>query len=324
MRPAIASLLACPACLGELALAGAVESDGHVVTGTLACGRCRADYPIRRGVPRLVPGRVQEEARETAARFGEQWKTFDHMSDYQERWLRAWLDPLGPDDFRDRVVFEGGCGKGRHTVVIAEKWRAKDVVALDLGDAVDVAFEHTRRLPNAHVVQGDLLAPPLGRRAFDLAFSIGVLHHLPTPRAGFDRLCELVRPGGRVAIWVYGHESNEWIVRFVNPVRERVTARMPPSLLYWLTLPPAAALAGAARLWREDLPYGAYLRQLATIPVREVHNIVFDQLVTPIAFYLREDEVRSWFARPDLADPRIAWHNRNSWRASAIVTASDR
>lgn len=292
------------------------------MAGALTCANCRAVYPIRGGVPRLIPGTVAEEATETASRFGKEWKQFDFMTEYQEDWFRRWIEPLQPEDFRGNVVLEGGCGKGRHTVTVAG-WGAKHVVALDLGESVDVAFEHSRHLPNAHVVQGDLLHPPV-KRVFDLAFSVGVLHHLPDPRAGFDSLRAQVKPGGRLAIWVYGYENNEWIVRYVNPVREHVTARMPARLLYWLTLPPSAVLTAGTKLYKTPLagklPYAAYLRRLATVPLREVHSIVFDQLVTPLAFYLREDEVREWFAQPGLRDVTIGWHNENSWRGSATVT----
>jgi hypothetical protein len=46
---------------------------------------------------------------------------------------------------------------------------------------------------------------------------------------------------------------------------------------------------------------------------------VFDQLVTPIAYYLPEDEVRRWFETPRLTDVTISWHNRNSWRGAATI-----
>src|SRR3990170_1656150 len=282
MRPSALPLLACPTCHAPLRLeARETAPDGHVMIGSLACaGACGARFPIARGVPRLIPGTVAAAATETAGRFGVEWKIFDHMSSYQEDWFRAWLAPVGPEDFRGKTVLEAGCGKGRHTVVAAG-WGGKEIVALDLGEAVDVAFDHTRLMPNAHVVQGDLLHAPVPR-CFDLAFSIGVLHHLPEPRAGFDAVRARVKPGGRIAIWVYGLEKNEWIVRWVNPVREKVTARMPHQLLYWLSLPPSAALAAALALYLRPglaarLPYPAYLRRMATLPLREVHGIVYDQ-----------------------------------------------
>jgi SAM-dependent methyltransferase/uncharacterized protein YbaR (Trm112 family) len=331
MRESLVPLLACPACRSPLRLhEGATEraSDGHILSGILDCGGgCGTRYPIRAGIPRLVAASggaaVAAASAETAARFGGQWQVFDHMAAYQEAFLRAWLEPTGPEDFAGKLVLEGGCGKGRHTVVAAG-WGARAVVALDLGDAVEVAFRHTRHLANAHVVQGDILHPPV-RRVFDLAFSVGVLHHLPDPRAGFDALRACVRPGGKIAVWVYGYESNEWIVRWVNPLREKVTARLPHRLLFWLSLAPTAALAAALPLYRRPsmaarLPYREYLAALAELPFREVHNIVYDQLVTPIAYYLPEAEVRSWFAQEGLADAVIGWHRKMSWRGSARVT----
>src|SRR5580658_8096944 len=283
MRDAALPLLCCPLCRGDLALhAPSRAADGHVMSGALRCAGCAAEFAIRDGVPRLVPPGtvVLQAAAQTAQRFGQQWKTFDHMAEYQEKWLRGWLQPLGPDDLRGKTILEAGCGKGRHTVVVAG-WGARSIVALDLSEAVDVAFTHTRHLPSAHVVQGDILHPPL-RRAFDVAFSVGVLHHLPDPRAGFDTLLRLVTPGGKIAVWVYGYESNEWIVRYVTPLRERVTARLPAPLLYWLSLPPARLLSLGLRLYRsprllQHLPYRDYMQQLATLPPREVHNILFDQ-----------------------------------------------
>lgn len=280
-------------------------------------------YRVTRGIPRLTPDEVHPAATKTASRFATEWKTFSHSADYEKDWLSGWLSPLGPADFRGRVVFEGGCGKGRHTEVMAADWGVKDIVSLDLGEAVEVAFERTRRLPNAHIVQGDLLKPPIAAGAFDVAFSIGVLHHLSDPRGGFVRLVSLVKPGGTVACWVYGRENNEWIVRFVNPIREHVTAKMPHNLLYWASLPASIGLAAWARLYRtplgERLPYGPYMKLLSTAALREIHLVVYDQLVTPLAEYLPREEVEEWFRSQGLERPTIRWHHEQSWACSAVV-----
>jgi SAM-dependent methyltransferase len=278
-------------------------------------------------VPRLTPTdaalAVDAAAEATAQRFGVEWHLFDHRAAYHDQQFRDWIAPLVPSEFSDAVVLEGGCGKGRHTALVAG-WGARAVVALDLGSAVDVAFAATRHLPAAHVVQGDVTRPPV-QASFDIAFSVGVLHHLPEPRAGFDALVGRVKPGGRIAIWVYGREGNEWIVRLVDPVRRRVTSRLPERTLYWATILPAAAIRAALPLYRPralaaKLPYGSYLHYISDFPLREVHHILFDQLVTPIAHYLPEAEVRRWFERADLAGAMIARHNANSWRGSARVS----
>src|SRR5262245_22821685 len=107
MREAALDLLACPTCGGDLRLtAGARATDGHIMTGSLSCGRCAADYPITGGIPRLIPGTVAPASSETAARFAFEWQTFDHMADYHEDWLRSWLEPLTPADFAGKNVFE--------------------------------------------------------------------------------------------------------------------------------------------------------------------------------------------------------------------------
>ena len=109
-------LLACPRCGESLSLNPRDQAiDGHIMEGELGCSAWDRQYSIRRGAPRLVPFELDDTAEKTVQRFGDQWKTFDHMSSYQEQWLKDWLSPIGPEDFSGKLVLEGGCGKGRHT-----------------------------------------------------------------------------------------------------------------------------------------------------------------------------------------------------------------
>lgn len=337
MRTAALQYLVCPRCAGTLvADAGTQAADGHIMDGTLISG-CGARFAIRGGIARLIPesherassshsghsGETPDpESLLTADRFAAEWAIFDQKAGYYEQQFLDWIAPLRPRDFTDQVVLEGGCGKGRHTALVAS-YGARAVIAIDLGDAVEVAFDATRHLENVHIAQGDIVRPPVAR-CVDVGFSIGVLHHLLEPEAGFRGLCGCVRQGGRVAIWVYGYESNEWIVRYVDPLRHGVTSRIPETWLYWLSLPPAAALRLALLAYRrprlaEKLPYGAYLAYISRFPLREVHHIMFDQLVTPVAHYLRRGQVAGWFDPDGFADVELAWHNRNSWRACATI-----
>jgi SAM-dependent methyltransferase len=327
MRPEALDFIACPSCGGELSLrAGDTPADdGHVMTGELACSACASRFPIRDGVPVLLPGSVEAVKIETASRFAEEWLRWSDLRDYYHQEFLAWLAPLTPADFVGQVVFEGGCGKGRHTALVAS-YEAKAVVAIDLGQSAFVAFAHTRHLPNAHVVIGDLLRPPV-RPVFDLAFSIGVLHHLPDPAAGFRSLASSVRDGGRVAFWVYGREGNEWIIRYVDPIRTRVTSRLPAGLLLALSWLPAAVLWGVIKLFYRPrpggkgpsmLPYGDYFASMHAYPFDEIHANVFDQLVTPVAYYLSGDEVRSWLVS-GFRDVAVRSHCGYSWTGLATV-----
>ncbi len=325
--------LACPACAGQLTLlAGASEGD-EVMEGSLQCARCAARYPVRGGVPRFRTEALAGMQARTAEAFGWEWKKFDDVAVHHERQFLDWMAPATPAWFTGNVVVEAGCGKGRHTR-LAAGYGARAVLGVDLSDAVDVAFPSIRHLPNAHVIQADLLRLPLRRRCADRAFSVGVLHHLPDPREGFTALCRSVRPGGEVSIWVYGREGNGWIAHLVSPARRLVTSRMPPSALYWLAGALALPLHAALRLlyaparrgplaWaRPALFYYPYLSYISGFPFREVHHIVHDHLAAPVAHYLSRADVESWYREAGARDVEVAWHNQNSWRGRGLMPSS--
>ena len=327
MRREALNYLACPFCLSPVALAAVKrEEDGHVMEGELACEPCARRFRIDRGVPVLLRADVDPVKTETAARFAEEWTRWNDLRDYYERQFLGWVAPVSRADFAGRTVFEGGCGKGRHTDLVA-RFGAKDVVAVDLGESAYVAFENTKNLPNVHVVVGDLLHPPV-RPVFDLAFSVGVLHHLPDPAAGAAAVASVVRDGGTFVCWVYGLENNEWITRYVDPIRKAFTAKIPYGALRPLSTIPAAAIWAAIKLFYKPgpsgqgpsfLPYGQYFSSMYDFPFDELLSIVFDQLVTPVAFYLSKAEVEAWFSRDGFRDVKVRWHNQMSWNVTAGV-----
>jgi SAM-dependent methyltransferase len=321
MKPGLLDYLACPACSDELELAVTATDGDEIMEGALHCGRCQQTYAIRRGVPRFAEQMGEMEAR-TADAFGYEWTNYSELAARYRQQFLDWIRPVTPEFFKDKAVLEGGCGKGRHTAVVASAG-ARAVVALDLSAAVDAAFANTRHLPNAHIVQGDLTRPPV-KRVFDHAFSVGVLHHLPDPELGFHALVSRLRPGGAISAWVYGREGNGWIVHIVSPVRERVTSKMPHALLDAISALLTVPLFLATRLLYgplrgRGLPYGPYLSYIAPFPFREQRSIVFDHLVAPVAYYLRQQEFADWFQRAGLVDVRIEHHNANSWRGFARI-----
>ena len=315
----------CPSCAGKLSLSVKETQDAEIITGELGCNSCSRLFPILRGVPRFSDlETVASDKQETAENFGWQWTHFTQEDTrYADQFL-GWLQPVTPEFFKGKVVIEGGCGKGRHTQLAAE-WGARDVVGIDLSAAVETAYTATRHLPNAHIVQTDIYNLPLDR-SFDYAFSVGVLHHLPDPKGGFDSLASKVKPGGHISAWVYGAENNEWITRWVNPVREKLTSRMNQRALLQLSKIPAASVYLATKLIygplnksrtgesiAKHLFYNDYLKAIAPFGWREQHTIVFDHLVAPTAFYLSRQEFEKWWSDIGAEDVVITWHNKNSW-----------
>jgi len=323
LKEKLLSYLACPSCSGSLDLSVDQVEQNEIIQGTLRCAACAASFPISSGIPRFADlAEVEIDKQATAANFGWQWQHFTQVdARYAEQFL-GWIAPVTPEFFRDKVVLEGGCGKGRHTQ-LAAGWGAREVVGIDLSAAVETAFAATRSLPNAHIVQADIYRLPLARK-FDYAFSVGVLHHLPDPRAGFLSLASKVKPGGHLSAWIYGAENNEWITRFVNPVRQRITSRIDRRALLQLSKIPAACLYLATKLvygplnrngssLARRLFYNDYLKAIAPFGWREQHTIVFDHLVAPTAFYISHDEFAEWWRELRASEVEISWHNKNSW-----------
>ncbi len=327
MKPSLASLLACPACGRGFEIVAEKVEASEVIDGSLVCQSCGCRFPIVRGVPRLLRKALDAEQKATADAFGYEWTHYSALTDADKKEFLAWIAPLTPADFQDRVVLDAGCGKGRH-IFLAAQFGARTVVGVDLSDAVEAAFRNTRDLPNVHVIQADILDLPF-QRPFDLAYSIGVIHHLPVPKSGFLALCSHVKPGGRVSAWVYGKEGNLWIEKLVDPIRKNVTSRLPRSLIRGFCFIPAVTLyIGLKVLYRPArrlswlkgmLPYSDYLCSIADYSFSENFWNVFDQLVAPTAFYHSREEVVDWFTTVAASDVEIARHNSNSWRGTGLM-----
>jgi SAM-dependent methyltransferase len=317
--------LACPLCRSEF------EDRGD----TLVCRDGGHAFGVSSGVLRLVPPDLQPAQRRTAAAFGWQWRHFVDMSDVFEPQFLDWIHPVEPADFVDRDVLDAGCGIGRHAY-FAARYGARSVTALDLSEAVDTARETLAQFDDVRIVQGDIMRPPFQfpdeGGGFDLIYSIGVLHHLPDPRAGFLSLARLLRPGGKIAVWVYGHENNEVVRNVIEPLR-RLTTRIPAPLLRGIAWPlamvfyctvkgiyPMLSLTPA----RTRLPLFRYITSLRSFGFQEIYTIVFDQLVAPTAAYIRGDELREWYESAGLESITITSRHGNSWRAvGQAPTAAD-
>jgi SAM-dependent methyltransferase len=91
-----------------------------------------------------------------------------------------------------------------------------------------VAYQNIGRRPNVHLVQADIMAMPFREGTFDLAYSVGVLHHTPDPERAFGRVAAMVREGGALAVYVYARYGPSH--RFSDAIR-RLTTRLPLPVL---------------------------------------------------------------------------------------------
>ena len=153
---------------------------------------------------------------------------------------------------------------------------------------------------------------------FDIAFSIGVVHHLSDPEAAVMRLARAVRPGGHVLVWLYGRENNGWIVHLFNPLRRALFSKLPLKLVHALSRPLTGLLWCALRL---GFPPGPYYRLIRGFSFEHLQAIVFDHMIPKIALYYTREEAAALLAQAGLQDISLVWVNQNSWRAMGRVPA---
>ena len=55
MKKKLMEILVCPVCKGELKLAIERENGDEIITGSLYCAKCGVTYPIKEGIPHLLP-----------------------------------------------------------------------------------------------------------------------------------------------------------------------------------------------------------------------------------------------------------------------------
>ncbi|HKQ45465.1 MAG TPA: tetratricopeptide repeat protein [Rhizomicrobium sp.] len=104
-------------------------------------------------------------------------------------------------------ILIAGCGTGQRSIAMARKFGAPNMLAVDLSLA---SLGYARRkseelgLTIAYA-QADILELERGTggRQFDLIESLGVLHHLADPWAGWRALLSLLRPGGFMLLGLY-------------------------------------------------------------------------------------------------------------------------
>jgi uncharacterized protein YbaR (Trm112 family) len=61
MDQSLLNILVCPVCKGELKITVKEERDSEIWSGTLTCDKCDYDYPIKEGIPCLLPPNHNKE-----------------------------------------------------------------------------------------------------------------------------------------------------------------------------------------------------------------------------------------------------------------------
>lgn len=269
---------------------------------------------------------------ETARSFGYEWQQFSEMLPEYEKNFRWYFERFPDEMFVGKRVLDAGCGTGRHTFHIA-RTGAREVIAMDLSQAIEVAARNNRQNANTHFIQADIYHPPFLPESFDFVYSLGVLHHLPDPEKGFKTLLPLLRGDGFINIYLYWNLEGEAVWRRVALAAvtqaRRLTTRLPHALLKKLSWIIAAGFQMALVMPARMLDRFAFTRPLAQlVPLghyrkysfRVLYNDQFDRFSAPIENRYGRAQVAEWFDRAGLGD--IVILGGAGWRASGRKRAS--
>jgi len=114
------------------------------------------------------------------------------------------------------AILIAGCGTGQHSIGTASRFSNCNVTAVDLSLA-SLAYAQRKsnelRFTNIDYLQADILHLHQMGKEFDIIESVGVLHHMDEPMAGWRVLVDLLKPGGLMKIGLYSKLARSQIVK---------------------------------------------------------------------------------------------------------------
>lgn len=132
--------------------------------------------------------------------------------------LKDYVSPDNPE------ILVAGCGTGQHALRTATMFSNANVLALDLSlTSLAYAKRKTQELgiTNIDYAQADIMELNTLDRHFDLIESVGVLHHLKDPLAGWKILTGLLRPGGVMKIGLYSEAARPDVISGRQLIEEK-------------------------------------------------------------------------------------------------------
>jgi len=281
----------------------------------------RASWPDslrqRIDVPQGFQGST-EIARDIQATFGQEWKTFRTVLPEHEAEFRCYFDLLDLNALAAARLCDLGCGMGRWSYFAARYCR--EIVLVDFSDAIFVAREVMRGHSNAVFVMADVRRLPFAPDFADLIFTLGVLHHLPTP--ALDEVIALKRYARRLLVYLYYALDNRpahfrALLSLVTPLRlalagvrsERVRIGIARAIAVFVYLPLIAlgALLRPVGLHTKVPLYETYHEASLGRIVQDAYDRFFTRIEQRFTRH-QIDRLGAHFHRVTISDDLPYWH----------------
>ena len=116
-------------------------------------------------------------------------------------------------------ILIAGCGTGQHSIGAASNFQNAQILAVDLSlSSLAYAKRKTRELgiENIDYIQADILDLNKLDKQFDIIESVGVLHHMGDPMAGWRALTDCLKQGGVMKVGLYSELARRPIIEIRN------------------------------------------------------------------------------------------------------------
>jgi 2-polyprenyl-3-methyl-5-hydroxy-6-metoxy-1,4-benzoquinol methylase len=315
LRESLLELLDCPVCHSDLRLEATMVEADRIRTGTLSC-RNQHRYPVRDFVPTFALEKdymkVFSDLRQSPAGHLPKSGELDVEKITREEFAAETLTDARA--LRGKTVLDAGCGGGRFVELLAghgARIVGMDIDSTGLGQ-ISKALADNR---DAHFVQADLFELPFRRGIFDFIFSLGVLHHTPDPKAAFLNLTRLLKPGGRIAIWVYPKSQRTPVSDLLRPL----TTRIPAKYLCWIAWAVTSSYGPLLKIPRLNRRLRSILYHTRLPWHQERHwriHSFLDWYGPKYQFKFSPEELEGWFSEAALVEV-VRGRHQSSMRGTA-------
>jgi len=169
----------------------------------IQCKKCHKRIPIDKKIPRFANYNFHSN-------FGLQWNKFskvqlDSVNGTDESEKRFFSQSkLKPNDLKDKLILEAGCGNGRFTEIIL-KYGAY-VIAIDGSIAIEAnKNNHQKFIDEGKLIllQANLFEMPLKSNSFDIVICYGVIQHTGNNKKAIRSLAKYPKKSGKLLLDIY-------------------------------------------------------------------------------------------------------------------------
>jgi len=202
---------------------------------------------------------------------------------YEKLYHRLMGDAILGIASSEAKILDIGSGSCRVARMVRES-KQLQVISLDLSLAtLRRATSHN----SAPMVNGDNMHLPFRSNCADLVLSNGVIHHTPDPRASFNELARVTKPGGILVISVYNRYCwYNFVYRYIGAI-VRALRKLIGDRGLRLTVFPLFHVSAVFML-------SFSTRKRFILPLGTSWNLFHDQLTTPQCTFHTFEEICAW------------------------------